>query len=229
MLDYTIHIEYERENVAQLDWAVCAVLSLPAVVIAESSMRVLCLSLVLAGCVPFASLAATPLRSSATRQASPAPIVHLRAQFVEHQGEEVMSGTVVLGGPGQMRWERQQPYRELLVINPRQAWHVDPDLNQAMRLDPRAVSAWTALLTSSHANPNYVASRNDGVLSLRRAPSALAERWPNLDVTTDAAGRLKRVVFVEEEGHAIEFSNWEPAPKVSFTFTPPAGMDVFGQ
>ena len=153
----------------------------------------------------------------------------IQGQFIEKSGKDVSSGIVTLGKDGELRWERQKPYEELLISNKTQAWHVQPDLHQALLIDVRAIRSWQALMDPSMLIKYYQATLNsEGVVSLRRQPQVSSEQWPNMDIFLDPKGQLSKITFVDDDERTIEFLDWGPAHSVEFDYTPPPGMDVIG-
>lgn len=142
----------------------------------------------------------------------------VRASFTQHEpGRAVASGQAWLGPGGKLRWQQRAPHEMLLVSNGTTAWQVEPDLDQAMALDPRQATGWAAVLQGR-------ASR-DGVRQVR--PGI----WQGPEDTTVRMGPSGPLEITAGSGVSIRFGPWTPVAKgqaPSFTFSPPAGMDVVG-
>ena len=150
------------------------------------------------------------------------------AQFVERQGKQVLRGQLSLGANGKLRWERTAPYQELIISNGHTAWHVEPDLNQAMRLDQRMVRGWAEVFEPGVARQHYTSTHTGQVVALRRRADASNE-WPDLDITFDRSGRPATIVFLGDKTIRVELSGWTRTPTTTFDYTPQPGMDIIGQ
>ena len=77
-----------------------------------------------------------------------------------------------------LRWERTAPYQELIISNGQTAWHVEPDLNQAIRLDQRMVRGWAEVFEPGVANQHYTSTHTGQVVALRRRADASLMKGP---------------------------------------------------
>ena len=152
----------------------------------------------------------------------------MTAQFVERQDDNVSRGQLSLGPNGKLRWERTAPYQELIINNGRTAWHVEPDLNHAIRLDQRMVRGWAEVFEPGVALQHYTSTQTGQVVALRRRADASNE-WPDLDITFNRAGRPVTIVFLGDKSMRVELSGWTRTPKIDFNYTPQPGMDIIGQ
>ena len=154
--------------------------------------------------------------------------VTMTAQFVERQDDNVSRGQLSLGSNGKLRWERTAPYQELIINNGRTAWHVEPDLNHAIRLDQRMVRGWAEVFEPGVALQHYTSTQTGQEVALRRRADASNE-WPDLDITFNRAGRPVTIVFLGDKSMRVELSGWTRTPKIDFNYTPKPGMDIIGQ
>ncbi len=166
---------------------------------------------------------------------------HFEQQSRDGQGSPrpPSSGRLLLQVPGQLRWEYQAPYRQLIVSDGKTLWVFDPDLSQATRrpLDNAAAAGPLGLL----ANPDAL-QRTFKVSELPADAGGLA--WlrlvPNGDASTAgfqqadlgfAGNLLLQMRLTDNLGQlsTFRFSDWRRNPRLDaaqFRFTPPAGTDV---
>lgn len=149
----------------------------------------------------------------------------MTARFIERVDNETSQGTITLGQGGRMRWERKTPYEEMIISNGRQAWHVEPDLNQAVRLDQRLVKGWGQVLNARTLEKNYDVLAKGSVVELRRRPNIHSD-WPEFDIVLDKQGLPNAIMFGND--NRMDLSGWKPDLGARFDYTPSAGMEVLG-
>lgn len=141
---------------------------------------------------------------------------------IDNEGRR-SSGTLAMGPAGQVRWEQVQPYRELIVSNSQEGWHVDYDLRQAVRMDFSVGDGWIEALRPGGSSV-YHQQNMDGGRSLRLVPKS-GMTAPELRVWFDEHGYPTRLIT--GDGSRVDFAGWTPAP-VDFSFSPGPGLDVIG-
>lgn len=150
----------------------------------------------------------------------------LQAQFTENENGKISRGTLTVGKNGQVRWERQTPYRETIVSNGRSAWAVDYGLNQATRLDPSASQELSLALNGKIAQSrNYTAQISANAIVLAPKDGSPA---PGMRITTDTNGFPVRIDFTGHRPHTIQFSGWTRKPNADFNYAPAKGMEIDG-
>jgi outer membrane lipoprotein carrier protein len=148
------------------------------------------------------------------------------------------TGTVYFSKPGRMRWEFDEPSKELIVSDGELLYNYDPELNQVIEAPLtqalRSPGATEFLLgvgdLSRDFNPSLVGgASSDGLLHLKLAPKKpgstveLGLEEKSYDIRTiRVTDQLGNVTFLKlaniESNHAL--------PDSMFAFSPPAGADV---
>lgn len=152
---------------------------------------------------------------------------------------EVSSGHFALQAPRQFRWETTTPYEQLIVADGARVWVYDPDLEQVTlrsQSSEEAHSPLTVLTDLSQLDRQFHSSEageRDGMLWLKLVSTAKEPEFEYAELGFSSDG-LARMRFLDQLGNVTEirFSNWQRNPALAadtFTFTPPAGVDVIGQ
>ncbi len=151
---------------------------------------------------------------------------------------EPSTGTLALQAPRQFRWQTVSPFEQLIVADGTRVWVHDPDLEQVSvrsQSSEEAQSPLTVLTDLSLLDRDFSASEageREGALWLKLVSKAGEPDFEYAELGFDAGG-LARMRFLDPLGNTTEirFSNWQRNPRLpadTFTFTPPAGVDVVG-
>jgi len=159
-------------------------------------------------------------------------------QVMDKNGKTVQSagGKVAFSRPGKFRWEYQKPYEQLIVGDGEKLWVYDKELAQVTvkKLEGALGSSPAALLAGSNDMEEYYNLNAKGV---SRGLDWL-EAYPKEQDTMFQKVRmgfkgntLDTMELYDQLGQItlIRFSRIERNPKLpadTFTFTPPAGVDV---
>ncbi|MDQ2702451.1 MAG: outer membrane lipoprotein chaperone LolA [Pseudomonadota bacterium] len=150
---------------------------------------------------------------------------------------ESSSGKVALSAPRLFRWEYRKPYVQMIVADGEHVWVYDPDLEQATRRAQGAAeqgSPLAALIDPKRLDSDYIvadAGDADGLEWLSLKPrNGDGAAFESARLGFGAQG-LEKMQFIDALGQksVIDFGEWErnPAfPKSTFSFKPPAGVDV---
>lgn len=150
---------------------------------------------------------------------------------------ESSSGEVALSAPRLFRWEYRKPYVQLIVADGKQVWVYDPDLEQATRRAQGAAeqgSPLAALIDPDRLDSDYIvaeAGKADGLEWLSLKPrSSEGAAFESARLGFGAQG-LEKMQFIDALGQksVIDFGQWNRNPafdKSTFSFQPPAGVDV---
>lgn len=153
------------------------------------------------------------------------------------RGEE-SSGTLALKAPRQFRWQTTTPFEQLIIADGNRVWIYDPDLEQVSVRSQGAEEAHSPLsvLTDlSRLDDEFVASESgerEGLRWLKLVSKASEPEFAFAELGFDKDS-LVRMRFEDSLGNTTEirFSDWRREPKLpadTFSFTPPAGVDVVG-
>ncbi|CAK0757635.1 outer membrane lipoprotein carrier protein [Gammaproteobacteria bacterium] len=134
--------------------------------------------------------------------------------------------------PGRFRWEYQKPYVQSIISDGNQVWFYDPDLEQVtIKPYSRALANTPAVLLSSEEpiEKNFSVSKpRDGKIELR--PKTKDTGF--VKATVGFSGLELQSMELEDsfgQKSQLQFSaiqrNHE-VPEDTFSFTPPAGVDV---
>ncbi len=151
---------------------------------------------------------------------------------------ETSSGTLALKAPRQFRWQTTTPYEQLIVADGNRVWIYDPDLEQVSVRGQGAeeahspLSVLTDLSQLDHEFSATEAGDREGMQWLKLISKAREPEFAFAELGFDKSN-LARMRFEDSLGNTTEilFSNWQRDPKLpadTFTFTPPAGVDVVG-
>ena len=154
---------------------------------------------------------------------------------------ESSSGRMALSAPRLFRWEYEKPYPQLIVADGRTVWVYDPDLEQVSRRPQGSAeqdSPLAALIDPGRLDRDFLVEdggQADGlqwlVLKPRQNADEAAFQTARLGL---GEGGLARMEIVDALGQRtrISFSGWKRNPAFAndtFTYTPPAGVDVVGE
>ena len=151
---------------------------------------------------------------------------------------EASTGTLALKAPRQFRWHTTAPFEQLIVADGNRVWIYDPDLEQVSVRGQGAEEAHSPLsvLTDlSRLDHEFTASEggeHEGLLWLKLVSKAREPEFSFAELGFDTDS-LVRMRFEDTLGNTTEirFSDWQGNPKLpadTFSFTPPAGVDVVG-
>ncbi|RPE81647.1 outer membrane lipoprotein chaperone LolA [Vulcaniibacterium tengchongense] len=153
--------------------------------------------------------------------------------------KESSSGQVALSAPRLFRWEYQKPYPQLIVADGHKVWIYDPDLQQ-VTVRPQGVeeqnSPLVALVDPGKLDAQFVVRETgseQGLEWLTLEPKANVEANFRSARLGFGDGGLARMSIVDNLGQRteIDFGAWRRNPdfaKGTFSYTPPAGVDVIG-
>ncbi|HQV48936.1 outer membrane lipoprotein chaperone LolA [Dokdonella sp.] len=154
-----------------------------------------------------------------------------------HRGE-VSSGKMMLQAPRQLRWHTTSPFEQLIVADGSKVWIYDPDLEQvSVRKQgaEEAHSPLTVLTDLGQLDAEFVVSEageRDGLRWLKLVSRASEPEFAFAELGF-AESDLARMRFEDALGNTTEirFSDWKRDPRLpadTFSFSPPAGVDVVG-
>ncbi len=178
----------------------------------------------------------------------------LRASFtevlVDSHGKDTdrSAGTLVVVRPGKLRWEVHpeadpQTADQLLVVDGKNVWSYDKDLQQAsVKPVDAALSATPAMLLSGTVDirKNFTlspAGKRDGLewvlVEPRGAEADFRRALFGFDTGAKGGAELKKLILDDKLGQTatIVFQKIErngPVSPDEVSFTPPAGVDVIG-
>lgn len=147
------------------------------------------------------------------------------------------TGSMSMERPNKFRWDIKSPSEQLIVANANTLWVYDKDLMQATRQSTNdQVGETPALLLSGNPNQiaqNFsvtqpVAGKNYYVLTPKKSTN-----FQSLSISFNS-GKPVMMVLNDNLGQTttIRFSNIKMNGKIpanTFSFTPPAGVDVIEQ
>ena len=147
-------------------------------------------------------------------------------------------GTLALQAPRQFRWETKQPYEQTIVADGQRIWVYEPDLQQVSvrsQSGEEAHSPLTVLTDLGQLDAQFTASESgdrDGLAWLKLVSKAKEPEFEYAELGFSAK-TLDRMVFKDQLGNTTEirFDDWKRNASISavtFTFTPPRGVDVIG-
>ncbi|MBK7011258.1 MAG: outer membrane lipoprotein chaperone LolA [Xanthomonadales bacterium] len=151
---------------------------------------------------------------------------------------EASTGTLALKAPRQFRWHTTAPFEQLIVADGNRVWIYDPDLEQVSVRGQGAEEAHSPLAVLTDLSRLDLEFTISEVGEARRPALAQADfqgqgpefAFAELGFDTDSLVRMR---FEDTLGNTTEirFSDWQDDPKLpadTFSFTPPAGVDVVG-
>ena len=163
-----------------------------------------------------------------------------RQNVFDPQGrkKDTSSGRVALSAPNLFRWEYKQPYAQLIVADGKTVWVFDPDLKQVSRRPQgveEASSPLAILLDPARLDREFVVKDGgdaDGLDWLAIKPRSAEAGFRSARIGF-LRNQLLRMEYEDALGQRtqIEFSGWKRNPAFAsgtFSFTPPAGVDVIG-
>ncbi len=176
----------------------------------------------------------------------------LQATFLERylendQVTRVEAGEAYFLRPGKMRWDYQQPERNMFLVDGRYVWFYSPADHTATRMPAKQSEDWRTPLAflTSHMKLSRLCSAvavapeqkptqaGDSVYSctLRGAPSSESQATKAVLFELSPLGELARIVIPQEGGIVLEFSftGWlwnPPLDKAVFQFVPPPNVVI---
>ena len=154
---------------------------------------------------------------------------------------ESSNGRVALSAPRLFRWEYVKPYPQLIVADGKTVWVYDPDLEQVSRRPQGTAeqdSPLAALIDPGRLDRDFIVEDGgtaDGLQWLLLKPKQGGDEaaFQSARLGLDGSG-LSRMEIVDALGQRTEirFSGWKRNPAFAggtFTYTPPAGVDVVGE
>lgn len=146
--------------------------------------------------------------------------------------EKIEKGSVVFGTLPAMRWAYAEPEKKEFVFDGTTSWLWVPADRQVtvheLTQDERSALPFFALSEPSRIEKQFTVKRSGltTTLKARDRGGMLAE----IIVEASAEGRLSKLRYVDSQGNAttFEFTGFAPSPagRETFTFVPPAGVDV---
>ena len=154
--------------------------------------------------------------------------------------KETSTGRVAVSAPRLFRWEYATPYTQLIVADGEKVWVFDPDLDQ-VTVRPQGPEEQNSPLAAL-VDP----SRLEREFNVREGGEAEGLSWLQLTPRDSAQASfssarlgfkgqaLVRMEVVDTLGQRTEltFSGWKRNPafaRGTFSFSPPAGVDVVGE
>lgn len=168
----------------------------------------------------------------------------LRAEFrqsvTDAQGRliEQAEGTMALARPGRFRWDYRVP-EQLIVSDGRTVWFHDVELEQVtIRAAAETLAGTPAMLLAGEGElaAEFAiadAGEHEGLAWSRLTPRRSEGDFRELRLGF-AGGDLRRMLLLDRLGQVtrLEFEKVERNPRLdhsTFTFVPPAGVDVVGR
>ena len=153
--------------------------------------------------------------------------------------QEESRGTLALAAPRQFRWQYAEPFPQLIVADGNNVWIYDQDLEQVTvrnQSTEESQSPLTVLVDLSQLDRNYVVHAlpdRDGMAWLAMTAREKEPSFKRIEIGFDASAPV-RMVLEDLLGNRTEwrFSAWKRNPELApetFSFTPPAGVDVIGE
>ena len=153
--------------------------------------------------------------------------------------QEESKGTLALSAPRQFRWQYADPFPQLIVADGNNVWIYDQDLDQVTvrnQSSAESQSPLTVLVDLSQLDRNYVVNAQKPRDGLEWLEMVSREKEPSFkriligfDATTPVRMQLEDLLGNRTEWR---FTDWKRNPKLAadtFSFTPPAGVDVIGE
>jgi outer membrane lipoprotein carrier protein len=154
-----------------------------------------------------------------------------------HRGDE-SRGAMVLQTPRQFRWETKAPYVQTIVADGKRVWVYEPDLQQVSvrsQSAEEAHSPLTVLTDLAQLDTQFTTTESGERDDLSWLKLVAKAKEPDFEYAElgFSAHSLDRMLFKDQLGNTTEirFADWKRNPSVAaatFTFTPPAGVDVIG-
>ncbi len=152
--------------------------------------------------------------------------------------KKTSSGSFEFLRPNRFRFDYVKPYEQLIVADGSKVWIYDPDLKQASsrKLDAAIESTPAALLAGGNIDKDFVLSDQpprDGLEWVLAQPRLKDGTVRELRI--GFRGKEPAVIEILDnfgQRSVLQFSGWQsgvPLTKDSFTFKPPAGVDVVAQ
>lgn len=141
-------------------------------------------------------------------------------------------GRMSAARPGRLRWETEQPFAQLIVVDGEQIWRYEEDLAQVVvsAYDDNLGNTPALLLSGDVASisANYRVVRSGPFYTL--LPKGEESLFRAMQVTLKS-GEITRIQLNDSLGQTtvLQFKAIVVNPKVddaSFSFEPPAGVDV---
>lgn len=163
-----------------------------------------------------------------------------RQEVFDSQGrrKDTSSGRVAMAAPHLFRWEYRQPYVQLIVADGKTVWVFDPDLKQVSRRPQgveEASSPLAILLDPTRLDRDFIVQEGgdaDGIdwMTIRPRSAEAGFRSARIGFIRN---QLLRMEYEDALGQRteIQFSGWKRNPPFAagtFSFKPPAGVDVIG-
>ncbi|MCC7096630.1 MAG: outer membrane lipoprotein chaperone LolA [Thermomonas sp.] len=152
--------------------------------------------------------------------------------------KDTSSGRVAMSTPNLFRWEYRQPYVQLIVADGKTVWVFDPDLKQVSRRPQgveEASSPLAILLDPTRLDRDFIVQEGgdaDGIdwMTIRPRSAEAGFRSARIGFIRN---QLLRMEYEDALGQRteIQFSGWKRNPTFAagtFSFKPPAGVDVIG-
>ncbi len=151
---------------------------------------------------------------------------------------KVRTGTVYFRKPGRMRWEFEEPSRELIVSDGTRIYNYDPDLNQVVEAPLaqalRAPGATEFLLGAGDISRDFKASLIKNSADEALTHVKLVPKSPGNTIELgieDKTYKIQSIRVVDQLGNVtdLKLTGIEDNLPVSdslFTFSPPPGADI---
>jgi outer membrane lipoprotein carrier protein len=161
--------------------------------------------------------------------------------YADSNETAVTSGEILIQGPDKMRWEYEEPEKQLLVSNGRTVWYYTPDLNQVMTgavkdiREARIIISLLAEIDRQIEGFNLTVEEHEKQVAVTLRPKTGTESppfeslrmvfaRPTLNLLTtelvDLFANRITIAYRWTSGH-------DPAlPRARFMLVPPAGCDV---
>jgi outer membrane lipoprotein carrier protein len=155
----------------------------------------------------------------------------------------IESGVVAIKKPGRMRWDYTEPEEKLFVTDGEKTYFYVPEDKQvivsrapggALSLTPDSplslLTGRTRLVDAFEVYPSQSEPEVGGVV-LRLVPRHPQEDFEEIEVESEAGGRVRRVSLEDSQGNRTEFffddiKENQNLPDTLFLFTVPAGVDI---
>ncbi|NPA24519.1 MAG: outer membrane lipoprotein carrier protein LolA [Deltaproteobacteria bacterium] len=161
--------------------------------------------------------------------------------YADSDETAVASGRILIQGPDKMRWEYEEPEKQLLVSDGKTVWYYTPDLNQVMTgavkdiREARIIISLLAEIKSRIKGFDLTVEENEKQVMITLRPEKGAESPPFESLRMIFARpslNLMTTELVDLFANRITIAyRWtsgpDPAlPRARFMFVPPPGCDV---
>lgn len=169
----------------------------------------------------------------------------LSANFIQTQPDEALfsenksSGYVLIQRPGKLRWVYQNPEQQEIIVDGRNLWVYEPELDQVTVRPLRELQAdfplrWLLYAVDLKQHFTVIAGEQvNDVAWFNLVPKEGSSFFQSIDVAIEQ-GQLKQIWMYQSLDTVTKVRLLDLVPGVrwgedEFEFVPPRGVDVLGQ